>query len=156
MLRHDAGAASATPLESKLQELLEENSRMRAIIRDLACQREHWNMRTADTEAELAQYRLTNHALQAQMRQMSMAAAGFPHPPPQQPLQALRAEPARGSEGSAAAAAGGEGGSDQSGDRSRGLGDGGSARELLGVQARGEGGQRVKREIAEEAGGRLL
>ena len=72
----EVGGEHDPPLESQVRELMVENWRMRAIIHNLAFERDHWNKVSADAEAEAAKYRLTAHSLQAQVRQYSMGARG--------------------------------------------------------------------------------
>jgi len=73
------GGEHDPPLESTVRELMVENWRMRAIIHNLACERDHWNKVSVDAEAEAAKYRLTARSLQgelAQVRQFSMGGIG--------------------------------------------------------------------------------
>ena len=73
------GGEHDPPLESTVRELMVENWRMRAIIHNLAFERDHWNKVSVDAEAEAAKYRLTARSLQgelAQVRQFSMGGLG--------------------------------------------------------------------------------
>ena len=106
---------------------------MRAIIHDLAAEREHWNLVNQDAEAELSHYRFTNHTLQAQMRQISMAVAGFPRQTLQPDAVQVGTEGGRALGSRAAYDEGCEGG--------RGFGHGGSVREQCGGDSQ-DGGER--------------